>query len=311
MNYKLHQYVASVFFLALFTSYPSLAQHFSTPPSSTSNKQLKTEEQLGRLLFYDADLSRDGSMSCATCHRQKYAFTDGNKTHPGVNNDHGVFNVPTLSNVGAFKKLMWVDEPVHSLEEQALVPMTGITPVEMGMHHREKEIEKRIANNSCYIKLFNKAFPNLVGNKIALQTITQAIASFERTLTSVQSHWDIKDHYTNEMQKGESIFFGKGSCATCHTPPFFTDQELHQINGQMGKAYRTPTLRNVELTSPYFHDGSKATINEAILGHETKYTSVPKLSQHDVYYLEKFLDSLTDMNFVTSPDYALPDKTCN
>ncbi|CAI3936058.1 cytochrome-c peroxidase [Commensalibacter communis] len=271
---------------------------------------IANQVKLGRYLFYDADLSKDGSMSCATCHRQKQAFTDGNPTHPGVNNDQGIYNVPTLGNVGQLKTFTWTDQHVFALDKQALMPITGTTPVEMGMHHGEKEIEKRIASNACYVRLFNSAFPDVKGNKITIDTITQAIASFQRTLITDHSKWDTKQGYTKEMQQGEQIFFGKGQCATCHTPPLFTDQKFYQINKGTTKAMRTPTLRNIELTAPYFHDGSIETLKEAILAHHSDTIKLPHLSEKDMYDLIQFLNSLTDKQFINNPKFSLPAEPC-
>ncbi|EUK17797.1 cytochrome-c peroxidase [Commensalibacter papalotli (ex Servin-Garciduenas et al. 2014)] len=269
--------------------------------------------KLGRYLFYDGDLSKDGSMSCGTCHRQKHAFTDGNKTHPGVNNDEGIFNVPTLGNIGEFNHLTWENQNVRTLEQHAVIPITGTIPVEMGMNQQEKEIERRIAANPCYVELFNKAFPDAQGdskNKVTIDHIIQAISDFERTLITNQSIWDTKKGFSFEMQQGETIFFGKGQCTNCHTPPLFTDQKFYKINDHIKSEIRTPTLRNIELTAPYFHDGSIATIQEAIIGHSPSKTNVPKLSQQEINELIAFLNSLTDQKFITNPNFSLPPAVC-
>lgn len=279
--------------------------------SEESNQTAVADQvKLGRYLFYDADMSKDGSMSCATCHRQKHAFTDGNPTHPGVNNDQGVYNVPTLANVGQFKTFTWTEQHVHTLEKQALMPVTGTVPVEMGMFQNEKEIEKRIAKNTCYVRLFNSAFPDAKGNKVTMENITKAIASFERTLVSDHSIWDTKQGYTPEMQQGEKIFFGKGQCATCHTPPLFTDQKFYKVNKDATKAMRTPTLRNIALTAPYFHDGSLDTLKEAIENHDPHLTKVPHLSEQELNQVIAFLNSLTDKQFISDPKFSLPAEPC-
>lgn len=289
------------------------AKQQKTEIQSVQDSAYQEKIKLGRYLFYDGDLSKDGSMSCGTCHRQKHAFTDGNKTHPGVNNDEGIFNVPTLGNIGEFNHLTWENQNVRTLEQHALIPITGTIPVEMGMNQQEKEIERRIATNPCYVELFNKAFPDALGDnkdRVTIDHIIQAISAFERTLITNHSIWDTKKGFTFEMQKGEKIFFGKGQCANCHTPPLFTDQKFYKINDYIKTEIRTPTLRNIELTAPYFHDGSITTIQNAIINHSQGKTNVPKLSQQELNELIAFLNSLTDQNFITNPNFSLPPDVC-
>ena len=131
--------------------------------------------QLGRRLFYDADLSADGSMSCATCHEQRHAFADGNATHPGVTEEPGIRNVPSLGNVGSFTTLTWIDQHISRLETQFFVPVMGHTPVEMGMPDRATLVG-RIADDTCYRKLFARGFTR-EGGRITPQTIAQAVAT--------------------------------------------------------------------------------------------------------------------------------------
>nr|WP_220791531.1 cytochrome-c peroxidase [Gluconacetobacter tumulicola] len=144
--------------------------------------------QLGRRLFYDADLSADGSMSCATCHARRHAFADGNRPHPGMTDQPGVRNVPSLANVGAFSTLTWIDQHVTRLDRQFFIPMMGHHPVEMGMPDRTTLVG-RIAGNACYRHLFARAFPRAQG-RIDADTIATAVALFERTLVSRDSAWD-------------------------------------------------------------------------------------------------------------------------
>ncbi len=105
--------------------------------------------ELGRRLFYDADLSVDGTLSCASCHEQRRAFAEGNATHPGVRGALGRRNVMSLTNVGYLAPLTWADPGQIHLEGQVLAPVTGEHPVEMGMHGQEAEIARRLASDAC------------------------------------------------------------------------------------------------------------------------------------------------------------------
>lgn len=142
--------------------------------------------ELGRRLFYDADLSANGTMSCATCHEQKHAFADGNRTHPGVTDESGRRNVPGLANVAWFTPLNFADPAATTLETQAATPVFGTHPVEMGMAGREAEIGKRLGRDSCYQMMFARAFPENSG-RIDFPNVARALASFERTLISYGS----------------------------------------------------------------------------------------------------------------------------
>jgi cytochrome c peroxidase len=117
--------------------------------------------ELGRRLFYDADLSRDGTVACATCHVQRHAFADSVCTHPGVDDTPGRRNVPGLANVAHFSPLTWADPRQTTLEAQLLVPVFGTHPVEMGMAigGGEAEIARRLARDPCYRQMFAAAFP--------------------------------------------------------------------------------------------------------------------------------------------------------
>lgn len=116
-------------------------------PVPRNNPMSAAKVELGRRLFYDADLSVDGTMACATCHEQHRAFSDGNPTHAGVHGEPGRRNVPGLANVGWLRTLTWADPRQSSLERQAAVPVMGTTPVEMGMAGQEAEITRRLTRD--------------------------------------------------------------------------------------------------------------------------------------------------------------------
>jgi len=307
--------IAALCLLAAFT--PGLAER----PASD------VRVELGRRLFYDADLSIDGTMACATCHEQHHGFTDSNATHPGVHGDPGRRNVQTLANVGTFASLTWGDPRVRKLEDQALIPIAGKTPVEMGFGGQEKVLEDRIGGRACYRKLFATAFP---GEAVGMATITKALAAFQRTMVSRDAPYDRKKRgemvdTSIEAVRGEKLFFGKASCASCHAAPDFTDaagpNAFHRIDlpfsgdqglGEItGKAddngrFRTPSLRNVAISAPYLHDGSARTLAGAIRRHR----EATKLKDGEVEDLVAFLRTLTDDRFVADPRFALPKASC-
>lgn len=289
-----------------------------------SNTTLKAKIELGRRLFYDADLSINGTMSCATCHEQKNAFSDGNTVHPGALGDPGIRNVPSLTNVGKFKNLTWAHNGLSGLAEQSLTPIRGTKPVEMGMHGYEEKIPKRLSQNACYQKLFALSFPEQ-NSTISLDALTQALQSFERTLISDNSTYD-KSKKENtplpskEALEGEMLFFGTAQCSTCHTAPLFSDDDFHQVQplhdtaktlsndhglaavtgkDQDKNLFRTPSLRNAALTAPYWHDGSALTLKDAILKHNLPV--IKTLSSEDINKINTFIHTLSDYSFTTNP----------
>lgn len=264
--------------------------------------------QLGRRLFYDADLSADGSMSCATCHEQRHAFADGNATHPGVTEEAGIRNVPSLGNVGSFTTLTWIDQHISRLETQFFVPVMGHTPVEMGMPDRATLVG-RIADDTCYRKLFARGFAR-EGERITPQTIAQAVAAFERQLVSRNSRWDQQQRgeikLNSQEQRGQKLFFGQGACSTCHAGLLFTDQKFHAFGTDAKTLIRTPSLRNVAVTAPYWHNGSAPTLHDAVVAH----TGLSPLPPEDEAAVEAFLATLTDRTFLSNPALGLPPEKC-
>jgi cytochrome c peroxidase len=277
----------------------------------------KAKVELGRRLFYDADLSANGTMSCGTCHEQHRAFTEGNATHPGVTGERGRRNVPGLANVAWFTPLTFADAGQTSLEKQASVPVLGTHPVEMGMAGREGELVARLAKDDCYRLMFRKAFPETRG-EITLPAVTKALAAFERTLVSYGSAYDYK-RLSPQALAGRTIF--AHDCASCHVGPNFTDLAYHQLGsddpaaddlglsetsgevGDRGK-FRTPSLRNVSLTAPYWHDGSARTLEAAIDHHHLR------IAPSERSQLVSFLATLTDTEFLTRKSLALPMSAC-
>ncbi|HEX7915053.1 cytochrome-c peroxidase [Rudaea sp.] len=273
--------------------------------------------ELGRRLFYDADLSQDGTMACATCHEQRHGFADGNRTHPGVTNEAGRRNVPGLANVGEFSPLTSADPRLTTLEAQVSVPVLGTHPVEMGMAGREAEIARRLGRDACYRRMFAAAFPG-TADPIGYANVVRAIAAFERTLASHGSAYD-HDALSADARAGQETF--RRDCAACHAGKNFTDLAFHRLGAidpaaadqglfevtaheeDRGK-FRTPPLRNLSVTAPYWHDGSMPTARDAIARHGFVYP--PETMRR----LEVLLDALTDHDFLSNPAFALPATAC-
>lgn len=337
------------------------------PAVPADNPMSAIKVELGRRLFYDKRLSHDGSMACATCHEQKRAFTEPRKTGVGFDGTHGKRNSMTLANAGYLPVLTWANPNLTALEVQALVPLFGDNPVEMGMAGREDILFRRLRRDPLYPPLFAKAFPELKG-AISLATITRAIAVFQRTLISANSPYDRykyggdKGALSPAARRGEQLFFDhRLECYHCHTGFNFTDNMRHarsafaevgfhntglynvgpqggyprddpglgEFTGERadnGK-FRTPTLRNIAVTAPYMHDGSVATLNEAIDHYEAggrKIAHGPnagngrdnpnrnplvvgfRLTSAERGDLIAFLESLTDEAFLRDPRFANP-----
>lgn len=300
---------------------------------------------LGRQLFYEKLLSADSSMSCGTCHLQEFAFSDGGKTFSlGVTNEIGNMHTMTIVNPLWQNQFFW-DGRTSSLEEQALKPIAN--PIEMNLSI-ETAIE-RLQNSETYPSLFKNAF----GSDIIDSTnLAKAIAQFERTLISGNSKYDkykagLVD-FTDAEIKGEELFFTHpeaetglrgGNCGDCHSG-FLTqantfsnngldtspDDGLYAVtesNADKGK-FKIPTLRNIEVSSPYMHDGRFTTLEE-VLDHYNEHIKYSPtldpliieasndigsgslgLTTQEKEYIIAFLKTLTDDEFLTNSDFSDP-----
>jgi cytochrome c peroxidase len=250
-------------------------------PVPADNPLTSSRVALGRRLFFEQRLSRDGSVACASCHAPNRAFTDGRERPLGVGGVPGRRNAPTLVNRAYGRSFFW-DGRAASLEEQALQPM--VSPREMGNTHQE--IVRRLARDPGYRRDFQRAF-GIAG--VTIERVAQAIAAFERTLVAGNSAFDrfatLGDPtaLSPEARRGLELFGGKARCTVCHEPPLFTDERFHNTGvawrsappSDSGRyavtvqtedigAFKTPTLREVALTAPYMHDGSVATLEEVV-----------------------------------------------
>ena len=224
-------------------------------PVPEANPLMPAKIALGRKLFFDKRLSRDGTLACVSCHDPKLAFSDGLKVARGIGGAEGTRSAPAIINRGYGKTFFW-DGRAKSLEQQALEPI--LNPKELGM--TAAEVERR------------------TGLKIA--DVTAALASYVRTIRSGDSRFDRyvsgNQRALNDLEKaGLAIFRGKARCSTCHAGPNFTDENFHNTgiawrDGQLadqgageGK-FKVPTLREVARTAPYMHDGSLATLEDVV-----------------------------------------------
>lgn len=285
------------------------------------------EIELGRELFSDPLLSRDGSISCASCHSPEHGFADPAPVSVGINGTKGRRNSPTLWNVAYLEQLSW-DGRHTSLEQQALAAISN--PDEMGLNLDQVRDRVQAKYGARLLKLYRD---------VSDQSVAKALGSFQRTLVAGNSPVDQylyagkHDAINGSAKRGFRIFLGEGRCVQCHTircddcHPFggatatFTDDRFHNIgvgfektdNGDLGRweitrrqedlgAFRTPTLRNIELTAPYMHDGSMKTLEEVVdhynKGGNPNSNLDPDVQRLDLNEQEKrdlieFLKSLT------------------
>lgn len=302
---------------ALAAAWAVSASPANSSPSKSSSGTNAVEQArvaLGRRLFYDADLSANGTMACATCHEQNHAFGDGNTTHPGVTDEPGRRNVPGLADVGRFARLTVADPKATTLEAQVATPLFGHRPVEMGMDGLRGEFARRLGAQACYRTMFAAAFPAEKG-RIDIDTLGRALAAFERTITTRPPAPP-----TDPQALAGRTLFAK-ACASCHSGPDFSDFAYHRLEGSdptredqglfesTGRAadrgrFRTTPLRNVTLTGPWWHDGSARTLEEALRRHRQSLTA-PQTAA-----LIAYLGSLSDKTLLSRPDLAMPQTAC-
>lgn len=343
-----------------------LPEGFPNPIVPKDNKLTPAKVDLGRHLFYETRLSANANTSCGTCHLQSLAFTDGVAVSTGTSGDKTARSAQHLANAAWNTTYTWANPALVTLERQMLVPLYGDNPVEMGVNdHNRQEILKRISSDPMYVEKFRVAFPN-EKNPINFINIIKSIASFERTMVSGKSRYDryLSGELMlsiNEL-RGKDLFFGeRAECFHCHGNVNFNDQMnyesnkspetpfhntgLYNVDGKgnypessmgiieisgkpddMGK-YRAPSLRNVELTAPYMHDGSIATLEEVVATyaaggrnitngpnagdgrrnpHKSELIGNIDITEQDQKDIVAFLKTLTDKEFVNDKQYSNP-----
>lgn len=305
-----------------------------TVAPSPNNKPLDPKKvALGKMLFFDPRLSGNGKMSCATCHNPAMGWSDGMPTARGHEGKILGRATPTIVNVGFNKILMW-DGRAKSLEDQATGPI--VNPDEM--HNTLDNLITTLKSIPGYVKAFNEAF---YGLGINVTRYRKAIAMYQRSIVANESPFDRwirgdADALTAQQARGFEIFRnpGKGNCMVCHRPPNFTDNGFHNIgllsfgkkNPDLGRhdqipvdmtrgAFKTPPLRNVAQTAPYFHDGSAKSLLEVVNHYATggvvkanlsPNMIKPNLSKQDKKDLVAFLESLTGKIDPSLTEVTLP-----
>ena len=174
-----------------------LPSGFPTPRVPPDNPMSEAKVRLGRYLFYDQRLSVNGEQSCASCHRQELAFTDGRATAIGATGQPHSRSAMSLVNVAYSSVLTWSDPNMRSLEKQALVPMLSDHPEELGLRGREDSVLAVFRADPIYEGLFPEAFPEVARDPVTLVNVAKAVAAFERTIISARSPWD-RFHYSGD-----------------------------------------------------------------------------------------------------------------
>ncbi len=283
-------------------------------PQPDNNRITTARVELGKMLFFDPRLSGSNWISCGTCHNPTLGWSDGLPT--AIGHDMKVLEraTPTILNT-AYQPLQFWDGRARTLEKQALGPVESLGE----MHQDLKLLVKEISALKGYRDAFEKAYP---GEGINRKTLEKALATYERTIVSSDAAFDrwIKGetHAMNKAEiKGLDVFLGKGRCVLCHNGFNFTDNGFHNL-GLKGSddpgryairkikilkgSFKTPTLRDIELTAPYMHNGMYQTLEEVVdhynRGGDTKENLDPNMQPLNLTATEKanlvaFLKALT------------------
>lgn len=282
----------------------NLPKAFPRPRVPADNPMSGAKVALGRHLFYDTRLSANSTQSCATCHEQARAFTDGRAQAVGSTGEVHPRGSMSLVNVAYAASLTWGNPAMTRLEDQALVPMFGEHPIELGLQRPGAILLTRLRDDQKYRHLFAAAF-GATPDPVSLEHVTHALASFERTIVSARSPYDA---YHNERddtaispaaRRGETLYFSQPlSCFRRHGGFTFSgavdfegrrggevefhntglyniagalsypppNTGIHEMTGKLEDVgkFKAPTLRNVAVTAPYMHDGSAATLEDVV-----------------------------------------------
>jgi cytochrome c peroxidase len=304
------------------------------PVTNIFAKNPLTEEgfQLGRKLFYDGRLSKDGNFPCASCHQQFAAFAnlDHDLSH-GFNNNFTKRNAPALFNLAWMKELHW-DGGINHIDVQPLAPITDT----LEMAETIENIIKKISSDTAYKRMFKAAFGDPLINS---QRMLKALAQFTGSIQSYNTKYDKvkrnEDTFNISEQYGYNVF--KAKCNTCHTEPLFTDNSFRNngLNsnksladkGRMGITgkpedslkFKVPSLRNIAKTAPYMHDGRLYTLSQVIEHYRDKMNNqqptIDKLLQNKMMITKQekidllsFLYALTDEEMTGNKRFEDPQS---
>lgn len=286
---------------------------------------------LGKKLFYEGKLSRNNTISCGFCHIQEYAFTHhGHTVSHGINDRLGIRNTPPIQNLAFMKNFTW-DGVSHNLDERSLVPIT----TDFEMDSSLPEVVGKLNADANYKKMFKAAFGD---DNISGERVLKAISQFMYTMVSANSKYDKMkrglETFSTEENHGMALFQSK--CATCHSGELFTD-ESYRNTGQYYNAqfddrgryrvtldwndnmkFRVPSLRNVEYTAPYMHDGRLYTLEAVMNFYSESVENQPNLdpalkqnghigiplSSQEKSLIITFLKTLSDPSFIADKRFA-------
>ena len=280
------------------------------PPIEFPEDNPPTAEKiaLGKQLFFDKRLSRDNTISCASCHAPDKGYSNADQFATGFKGLKGGRNSPTVINA-AYNKFHFWDGRAGSLEEQALGPIAN--PIEMNL--TLKEAVDRINAIPGYKKQFQKVF----GSDATEENIAKAIATYERTILCGDAPYDRfkagdQKALSEAAQRGMKLFFGKAVCSACHSGPNFTDNAFHNIGvgvdakepdvgrkaisklgGDQG-SFKTPSLRDIARSGPYMHDGSMQTLKE-VVDHYNKGGIPNEFLDEEIYKLNLTPQEVNDL----------------
>ena len=303
-----------------------LPQGFPVPRVPADNPMTAAKVELGRHLFYDTRLSVNGKGSCATCHKQELAFTDGRAVAVGVTGERHLRGAMSLVNIAYSTALTWSTPGITRLEDQALIPMYGEHPVELGLKEGDG-FPAKLSGDPKYKILFAQAFPE-DSDPFTIANVVKAIACFERSIISARSPYD-RYHYGRDdnavsepAKRGEILFFSQPqSCFRCHGGVNFGGGgEFHNtgLKAQEATKFKAPTLRNIAVTAPYMDDGGIATLPGVLdhyaaggkAGHDNPAKDPLiagfQLSAGARQDLIAFLQTLTDDALLHDPRFANP-----
>ena len=311
----------------------------------TNNRTRNRGATLGRVLFYDIALSKNNTVSCASCHSQEKSFSDPDRFSVGFEGGLTARNSMSLANARFYRngRFFW-DERASSLEEQVLMPIQD--HIEMGL--TLVELEEKLSSRRRYKILFNRAFGDTI---VTSQRISRGLSQFVRSMVSYQSKFDAGlaqtndprrpfTNFSNSENRGKQLFFSpETNCAQCHTTSAFigdrarnngldgllTDLGVGGVTGQnndLGE-FKVPSLRNIEVTAPFMHDGRFTTLEQVIEHYNSGVQNNQNLdnrlrrgngvrrlnlSNADKIALKDFLLTLTDFNFLTDEKFSSPFK---
>ncbi|MDF1694220.1 MAG: cytochrome c peroxidase [Saprospiraceae bacterium] len=309
-------------------------------PIPVDNPLTEDGVELGRHLFYDNILSSNNTMSCASCHLPEGAFTDNLAVSPGVDGIFGNRSSMSLFNVGFFDNGLFWDGRSTTLEEQALLPVED----EIELHNSWEAVIPKLQESDLYKKLFRKAFGIEKPSEINKTLAAKAIAQFERSIYSFDSKFD--QYLKGEVFLSDDELYGfemyidapgvtDAQCAHCHNLPLMTSndyfnnglQEANTINDFLDNGlgnvtiaaengfFRAPSLRNIELSGPYMHNGSLQTLEEVIDHYASGGKFSPSkdpllddinLNAYDKFALKQFLLTLTDRTIINEERLQSP-----